>query len=135
LPTIVATDPTFAEVAKATRYGIGFLFSDKTTLNIKGVNIITMVSFRNSAESKPDENIISARSCFGVLANEIIFEVMILKNPESRKLMFNTIIEKSRMIVLISIALNASSIVNAPIIINADEPTKAIVDRFILNGG
>jgi hypothetical protein len=46
------------------------------------------VSFRKSADNNPDENIISSSSCIGVLANEIIFDVMILKNPESRKLMF-----------------------------------------------
>ena len=94
-----------------------------------------MVSFRKSPERIPEENITSPKNCRGVFAMPITFDVIILKNPESRRFIFSTIIEKRRIIVLISTALKASSIEIAPARMSADEPTSAIVARFILNLG
>jgi len=72
LPTMVAAEPTFADVANPITYGIGFRFKAITISKTIGVNISTIVSFKNKPDKIPEEKTINNKSWFGVFATAII---------------------------------------------------------------
>ncbi len=67
VPVSVATEPTFAAVASAMRYGIGLRFAMSAISKINGVSIRQIVSFRNKALRIPTNKISKARNVRGDL--------------------------------------------------------------------
>lgn len=71
----------------------------------KGVNIITIVSFKKNAERTPLKTMIINNNIFGVLPYLITLAASNLKNPDKLKFAFRIIIANINTMVFISMAL------------------------------
>src|SRR5438445_7014243 len=78
LPTSVATLPTFAEIATATRYGIGFTRKARALRTTTGVTSNAIVSFRTTAEDRKSTRLNSSHA-------NISYAVFCLKKKKARR--------------------------------------------------
>ena len=85
LPVSVATLPTLAAVARATRYGTGGNASRRVIPTTSGASTRQTTSFTKSAERPPATTMTAASRLRGVLAFRMVHSVTRLKNPESRR--------------------------------------------------
>jgi hypothetical protein len=135
LPTTVATEPTLAAVASATRNGTGGSDAAAASSTTSGVIASTMVSLRKTAESSPDAATTRASSWRGVRAEAATRCATSPKNPPSRRLALSTIIPSSSASVPRSTAANAAGSVSTRSPTRSVAPTSAIVARFMRSQG
>src|SRR5881296_2475407 len=83
LPTSVATLPTFAAIATATRYGRGFTRRARVLRTTTGVTRSAIVSFKTMADSAAVATMSHARSEAWVFARLAIREDTRSKNPQT----------------------------------------------------
>src|SRR5213594_1852869 len=83
LPTSVATLPTFAAMATATRYGTGFTRRARALRTTTGVTRRAIVSFRTRADRAAVATINQTRNETWVLARLAIREETRSKNPHT----------------------------------------------------
>ena len=113
-PTGVATLPMLADIASATRKGIGLALIKRQALITMGVNRSTTVSFSISAESRAVTNITSIRNWNWFLEAWIIFTETQVKKPQSSSETTMIIMPSRRPRMSSWIAANAWSAATTP---------------------
>ena len=109
LPVRVATLPTLAAVARASRYGTGGSRSWRTTASTTGARTRQITSLTKSAERTPAARATTARSPSGPRAHRTAQCVTRWKKPESLRYAATTIMPKRSTSVLASTAATALS--------------------------
>ena len=99
-PVMVATLPTLAPMATASRYGTGLRFRVEVTSSTSGVSTRHIVSLTNRAEKNPETKTIAASSRMGRWARSTTCALTARKNPDRRRFATTIIIPNSRMMVL-----------------------------------
>jgi hypothetical protein len=125
LPTIVATLPTFAPIATASRNGTGSRPIASAASITSGVRSRQTVSFTNSAESAPDSPTTSTSSVRGACDQRRACPPSHRKKPASRRWAITIIIPNRSARVWKSIAAIASRGVRTP------NPTMAVAPTSV----
>src|SRR5712691_8209493 len=133
LPTSVATLPTFAEIATATRYGIGFTRSARALRTTTGVASNAIVSFRTTADNAAVVTMSQTRKEVCVFARAAIRDETRSKNPHASSPDTRTIMPTRSRITSRLIAAIASAGVRIPRTSMSAPPSMATAGRSIGN--
>ena len=133
LPTSVATLPTFAEIATATRYGIGFTRKARALRTTTGVTSNAIVSFRTTADSAAVVTMSQTRKEVCVFARAAIRDETRSKNPQASSPDTRTIMPTRSRITSRLMAAIASAGVRIPRTSMSAPPSMATAGRSMGN--